>query len=104
MIPRSKQPNEYDAFCDPDGQGQEAADAFAQAWHEDDRREALLANPRNPGSGAGQWVTPEGRCSPRDFSTDDLSLARDLNSLFSVEREELPPLFVQTLAGDSRDW
>lgn len=104
MIPRSKQPNEYDASCDPDGQEQNSSEAFVHAWQDDDRLQSLLANGEDSGSGAGQWVTPEGRCSPGDFSTVDLSLARDLNSLFSVEREELPPLFVQTLAGDCHDW
>lgn len=103
MIPRSKQPNEYDAYCDPDEQGQDASEAFTQAWQETARLQALLAEGQ-PGSGAGQWVTSEGRHSPADFSGDDLSLARDLNGLFSVEREELPPLFVQTLAGVNQDW
>lgn len=104
MIPRSKQPNEYDAFCDPDEVGQEASDTMDQARQEDARLQALLANADACGSGAGQWVTPEGRRSPGDFSTEDLSLARDLNGLFSLEREELPPLFVQTLANTSQDW
>ncbi|HEX6776790.1 MAG TPA: hypothetical protein VF099_01245, partial [Ktedonobacterales bacterium] len=104
MIPRSKQPNESDAFCDPDRQGQEASEAITHAWQEDARLQELLANEDASGSGADQWVTPEGRRSPRDFSTEDLSLARELSSLFSVEREELPPLFVQTLAGASHDW
>lgn len=104
MIPRSKQPNEYDAFCDPDGQGQDASEAITHAWQEDARLQELRANEDASGSGADQWVTPEGRRSPLDFSTEDLSLARELSGLFSVEREELPPLFVQTLACASNDW
>lgn len=34
---------------------------------------------------------------PPDFGEDDLVFARELNSIFSPEQEELPPYFVQTL-------
>src|SRR5207244_8012145 len=34
---------------------------------------------------------------PTDFGEDDLIFAHELNSIFSPEREELPPYFVQTL-------
>ncbi|HZU70160.1 MAG TPA: hypothetical protein VFA09_23015 [Ktedonobacteraceae bacterium] len=34
---------------------------------------------------------------PPDFSEEDLAFAQELNTLFSAEQEELPPLFVQTL-------
>src|SRR6266568_6972779 len=34
---------------------------------------------------------------PPDFGEDDLVFAHELNSIFSPEKEELPPYFVQTL-------
>lgn len=34
---------------------------------------------------------------PPDFSEEDLAFAQELNTLFSAEKEELPPYFVQTL-------
>jgi hypothetical protein len=34
---------------------------------------------------------------PPDFGEEDLVFAQELNSLFSAEKEELPPYFVQTL-------
>jgi hypothetical protein len=34
---------------------------------------------------------------PPDFSQEDLAFAEELNTLFSLEQEELPPYFVQTL-------
>ena len=37
---------------------------------------------------------------PDDFSSDEAAFASELRDLFSVEREELPPLFVETLAPD----
>jgi hypothetical protein len=39
---------------------------------------------------------------PADFSPDEIEFAAVLRDLFSAEREELPPLYVQTLAGDGR--
>ena len=35
---------------------------------------------------------------PADFSAEEQELARDLNSLFPLEQEQVPPRFVQTLA------
>src|SRR5256885_16837864 len=34
---------------------------------------------------------------PDDFSEEDFEFARELNGLFSLDREEMPPLFIQTL-------
>ncbi len=34
---------------------------------------------------------------PEDFSEEEYELAHELNSLFSISQEEMPPLFVQTL-------
>ena len=102
MIPRSKQPSEFDAFHDPDGE-LETSQASDAAW-EDALLLRVLAEPEEaPGSGAGEWVTkPGGRRTPSDFSAEELALARTLNHLFAVEREELPPLFIQTLTGDAQ--
>ena len=38
-----------------------------------------------------------------DFLSDELSFARELNSLFNLEQEELPPLFIQTLHNEQAD-
>ena len=34
---------------------------------------------------------------PDDFSEEDFEFAQELNALFSLDREEMPPLFIQTL-------
>src|SRR6266566_4915202 len=34
---------------------------------------------------------------PADFSEEDVAFAQELSQLFSPEKEELPPFFVQTL-------
>jgi hypothetical protein len=34
---------------------------------------------------------------PDDFSEEDFEFAQELNALFSLDREEMPPLFVQTI-------
>jgi hypothetical protein len=39
---------------------------------------------------------------PADFGADEIEFATALHALFSPEREELPPLYVQTLTGDGR--
>ena len=39
---------------------------------------------------------------PADFGPDEIEFATALRALFSPEREELPPLYVQTLTGDGR--
>jgi hypothetical protein len=36
---------------------------------------------------------------PSDFSDDDVVFAHELDALFDVEKEEIPPLFAQTLLG-----
>jgi len=36
---------------------------------------------------------------PADFSVDDVVFAHELDALFNVEKEEVPPLFAQTLLG-----
>jgi hypothetical protein len=36
---------------------------------------------------------------PADFSVDDVVFAHELDALFNVEKEEIPPLFAQTLLG-----
>ena len=41
--------------------------------------------------------------SDLDFLADELSFAQELNSLFNLEQEELPPLFVQTLHNEQID-
>ena len=43
-------------------------------------------------SGAGQ-----GQMIPADFGEEDLAFAKDLNTLFSLQEEVLPPYYVQTL-------
>ncbi|HZS76369.1 MAG TPA: hypothetical protein VFA41_07130 [Ktedonobacteraceae bacterium] len=40
---------------------------------------------------------PVDQILPADFSEEDLDFMHELNTLFSPEEEELPPLFVQTL-------
>lgn len=46
------------------------------------------------------WTTDRHKSCPDDFSEEELELASGLHDLFSPEREELPPLYVQTLLGD----
>jgi hypothetical protein len=43
-----------------------------------------------------------GRPLPADFSAEEIAFAEELRACFPVEREELPPLFVSTLAGGER--
>lgn len=38
-----------------------------------------------------------------DFLADELSFAQELNNLFNLEQEELPPLFIQTLHNEQTD-
>jgi hypothetical protein len=54
---------------------------------------------RNAGE-AGQ--PDEGVTFPADFTSDEAAFATDLRRLFSVEREELPPRYVETLLGEPR--
>jgi hypothetical protein len=44
--------------------------------------------------------TGPGSAFPADFTSDELEFAEALQGLFCAEREELPPLYVNTLAGD----
>ncbi len=46
---------------------------------------------------AGMRFLQDGRTLPVDFDDDDETLAAQLNDLFNLEREELPPLYAQTL-------
>lgn len=39
----------------------------------------------------------QGQVIPADFGEEDLSFAEELNALFSLQEEELPPYYVQTL-------
>jgi hypothetical protein len=41
------------------------------------------------------------RCYPVDFTSDEREFTQALQGLFSPECEDLPPLYVQTLAGDA---
>jgi len=41
--------------------------------------------------------TVHGRAVPTDFSEEDVAFARELDGLFAVDEEELPPYFAQTL-------
>lgn len=42
--------------------------------------------------------------APADFSDEELVLARDLQRLFPLEQEQLPPRFIQTLAAEETTW
>src|SRR5579863_6385484 len=42
-------------------------------------------------------ISISGHAVPDDFSDEDVAFAREMESLFDVEQEELPPYFVQTL-------
>ncbi len=104
MIPRSRQPGEFDAFCDP-RQGSEREAEYSDLFDcpMDEPSDPAAATERF-GSSAGEEVMPGGRFAPTDFSSEELTLARELNRLYSLEQEDLPPLFVQTLAGDMQHW
>jgi hypothetical protein len=43
-----------------------------------------------------------GTVYPADFTTDEAAFAADLRGVFSPEREELPPRYVETLMGEPR--
>ncbi len=104
MIPRSKQPNDFDYFSGADqGVGRPGVEWYASGEAEEDPF-LLDDGGGEAGAGGGQLVTEEGRLSPVDFSGEELALARDLHSLFPLEQEQLPPRFVQTLTAQPRDW
>lgn len=44
---------------------------------------------------ASSWE--QGRDVPADFSEDDVAFAQELSTLFALDKEEMPPYFVQTL-------
>lgn len=48
-------------------------------------------------SGQDAEADPRELLFPEDFSPDEIAFATELRDLFSVEREELPPLYIQTL-------
>jgi len=47
------------------------------------------------------WTTDRHPSYPDDFSEEELELASDLRDLFPPEQDALPPLYVQTLLGDT---
>ncbi len=104
MIPRSKQPNDFDYSSDAD-RGLEELDS---AWSPSAEAEGdlfVLADDRDDsGSGGGQVVRDGGHLSPDDFSGDDLAFARDLYDLFPLEQEQLPPRFVETITSPAPSW
>jgi hypothetical protein len=103
MIPRSKQPNDFDYSSDAQG-GLEESD---MEWSSSAEAEAALFSfidyMDETGSGGGQPVAEGRGVSPADFSAEDLGLARDLQDLFPLEQEQLPPRFIQTITSQS-DW
>lgn len=52
----------------------------------------------------GDETPEEDSLTPADFSAEELELARDLQRLFPLEQEQLPPRFVQTLAAEDGGW
>lgn len=51
--------------------------------------------------GSDAW-TGDDHLFPDDFSTEEVEFASELRELFATEREDLPPLFTQTLLGEPR--
>ncbi len=53
---------------------------------------------RSPDAEDRSWSSFLGeREFPDDFSDEEMAFARELDSFFSPDKEELPPYFVQTL-------
>jgi hypothetical protein len=104
MMPRSKQPNDFESSSDSDAdQGLEEWDRGGSPSPEAEGDLFLLADRvGEAGAGGGQVVSETGQVSPADFSVEELDLARDLHGLFPLEQEQLPPRFVQTLASQAR--
>jgi hypothetical protein len=101
MIPRSKQPNDSDSFSNFD-QRLERQDIHDGAWDMFQADATLLTVGEGACRDGGNQIVKEGgKLSPADFSSEDLFLARDLNRLFDLEQEDLPPGFVQTLCTDN---
>lgn len=55
-----------------------------------------------PANGSGAWATDDRLAFPADFSSEEAEFAAELRELFDPEREELPPLYAQTLIEDDR--
>ena len=52
--------------------------------------------------GSGAWTGDDtDNLFPDDFSYEEAEFAGELRELFAPEREELPPLFTQTMLGDA---
>lgn len=49
-----------------------------------------------------EWMLPDGRPLPPDFTADEVSLAQSFNDHFDIAGENLPPRYAQTLLGDPR--
>lgn len=104
MIPRSKEPDDFDHCSDADqelGQPEMKEDTSAKT---EDITFSLADLLNTSSTGSGRLVSRGRHLSPADFSAEELSLARDLYDLFPLEEEQLPPHFVQTLAIPSKDW
>lgn len=102
MIPRSKQPNDFDYFSDAN---QELGE-LNREWSSlaEDEAFLLAAHMDEAGPGGGQAVREGGHVSPEDFSLEELTLARDLHGLFPLEQEQLPPRFIETVTPHSPTW
>jgi hypothetical protein len=97
MIPRSKQPNDFEYSSDADkGLGE-----VDKTWSPSAEDEAFWRSVDldEAGCGGGQVVREGGSLSPDDFSLDDLALAREFHDLFPLDQEQLPPRYVQTISG-----
>jgi hypothetical protein len=102
MIPRSKQPNDFNSFSDADRE----LEKLDRTWSLSDEEEAFWLAEESDESyaGGGQELYEGGHRSPDDFSLDDLAVARDLHDLFPLEQEQLPPHFVETITMQSHAW
>jgi hypothetical protein len=49
-----------------------------------------------------EWMLPDGRALPTDFTADEVTLAQSFQQHFDIVGENLPPRYAQTLLGDSR--
>src|SRR5262245_44928402 len=104
MIPRSRQPNDFDYSSDADRGFEE----FDTEWSPSAEAEGdlfVLADHRDEtGTGGGQFVREGGHLSPDDYSVEELDVARDLYDLFPLEQEQLPPRFVETITSHASSW
>ncbi len=104
MIPRSKQPNDFDYFADADQEQTAAEMGWSLSTAAEPDAFLLDGCADVAGTGGGQPVTEGGRLSPADFSAEELALACDLHRLFPLEQEQLPPRFIQTITASPQDW